>query len=91
MNDLKGLVADGDDLLQELVRSTNEDFAVARARIERRLGDARARLDHARLVVGRKVGRAADSTVDYALENPWKIAGVAVATVLITAFVMSRR
>jgi ElaB/YqjD/DUF883 family membrane-anchored ribosome-binding protein len=91
MNDLKSLVADGDDLLQELVRSTNEDFAVASARIEKRLGDARARLDHARGVVGRQVGRVADSTVDYVLENPWQIAGVAVASALITAFVMSRR
>lgn len=91
MTDLKELVADGDDLLQQLVKCSNEEFSAARARIERRLRETSARLDHARVAMARKAGRTADSTFEYVHENPWKVAGVAAMAGLITAFVLSRR
>lgn len=91
MTDLKSLVADSDDLLQELVKCSNEEFSAARARIERRLRETSARLDHARAAIARKAGRAADSTIEYVQENPWKVVGVAALAGLITAFILSRR
>jgi ElaB/YqjD/DUF883 family membrane-anchored ribosome-binding protein len=91
MKDLRGLVADGDDLLQELVKSSNEEFSAARAKIERRLGETSARLDHARIALTRKAGRAADATVEYVWENPWKVFGVAAAAGIIAALAFSRR
>ena len=91
MTDLESLVADGDDLLQQLVKSSNDEFSAARAGIERRLGETSARLHHARIAIARKAGRTADSTLDYVSDNPWKVFGVAAAAGLITAFVLSRR
>ncbi|MCK9382496.1 MAG: DUF883 family protein [Sulfuritalea sp.] len=91
MKDLKVLVADGNDLLQELAKSTNEEFSAARTKIERRLGETSARLDHARIALTRKAGRAADATVEYVWENPWKVFGVAAAAGLVAALAFSRR
>jgi hypothetical protein len=51
MNDLKGVAADADDLLAAVADSTAEEFAGARARIEERLDEARARLADARIAV----------------------------------------
>ncbi|MDO8786483.1 MAG: DUF883 family protein [Sulfuritalea sp.] len=91
MTDLKSLVADGDDLLQQLVKCSNEEFSAARAGIERRLRETSSRLHHARIAIARKAGRTADSTFEYVQENPWKVFGVAAMAGLITAFVLSRR
>ena len=91
MTDLSSLVADGDDLLQELVKCSNEEFSAARSRIERRLRETSRSLDHARLAIARKAARTADSTFEYVQENPWKVFGVAAMAGLITAYVLSRR
>ena len=91
VSDLKSVVADADDLLQEVGNSTAEEFAAARARIEDRLREARSRLDHARVAVTRKVGDAADATQEYARENPWKAFGLPAVAGLIVFLLVSRR
>lgn len=91
VTDLKSVVADADDLLQEVGNSTAEEFAAARAKIEGRLREARARLDDARVAISRKVGDAADATQEYARENPWKAFGIPAVAALIVFLLVSRR
>ena len=91
VRDLRGVVVDADDLLQELANSTAEEFGAARAGIEQRLTLARAGLDEARINALRSVSAAADATQAYARENPWKAIGLPVAAGLIVAFLLSRR
>lgn len=91
VNDLKGVVADADDLLQEVASSTTEEFFAARTKIEDRLRVARSRLDHARVAVTRQVGAAADATAEYARENPWKAFGLPAVAALVVFALLSRR
>jgi ElaB/YqjD/DUF883 family membrane-anchored ribosome-binding protein len=91
VNDLKRVVSDADDLLQEVAHSTAEEFAVARAKVEAKLGEAKVRLDDARIAVTQKARVAADATQEYVKENPWTVVGVAAAAALIAAFFLRRR
>ena len=91
VRDLRSVVADADDLLQEVGSSTADEFAAARAKIEDRLREARYRLDHARVAVSRKVGDAADATQEYVRENPWKAFGLPAVAGLIVFLLVSRR
>lgn len=91
VKDLKGVVADADDLLKVVVNSTADEFAVARTRIEGRLGEARSKLDDARIVVTERARGAANATDEYVRENPWKVIGIAAAAGLVVSFLLSRR
>lgn len=91
VRDLKSVVTDADDLLQEVGNSTAEEFAAARAKIEDRLREARSRLDHARLAISQRVGDVADATQDYVRENPWKALGLPAVAGLIVFLLVSRR
>lgn len=89
--DLKGVVADADDLLKEVARSTGEEFVAARAKIEGRLDEAKSRLDDARTAVAGKARYAADAAHEYVRDNPSKILGVAAVAGLIIGFLLSSR
>lgn len=91
VGDLRSVVADADDLLQEVGSSTAEEFAAARAKIERRLREARSRLDHARVAISRRAGDVADATQEYARENPWKAFGLPALAGIIVFLLVSRR
>lgn len=91
VKDLGSVVADANDLLQEVGNSTAEEFAVALARIEDRLRETRSRLDRVRVAVTRTVGDAADATQEYARENPWKAFGLPAVAGLIVFLLVSRR
>ena len=89
--DLKGLVSDADDLLKEVAHSTALGFAAARSNVEGRLGEARSRLDDARVSALQKARGAADATHEYVRDNPGKAIGVAAAAGVIIGFLLSRR
>lgn len=91
INDLKGVAADADDLLAAVANSTAEEFAGARARIEERLDEAKARLDDARIAVSQNVRHAVDATQEYARENPWKAFGIPAVAALVVFILVSRR
>lgn len=91
VKDLKDVVVDADELLNELANSTAEEFSATRARIETRLREARAGLEDARVAAFRKLGAAAGATQEYALDNPWKAFGLPIVAGLIVAFLLSRR
>jgi len=91
VKDLKGVIADADDLLNDLAHSTTEEFAAARTKIEGKLSGARSRLADARSAVTDKARVAADATQEYVTENPWKVVGVAAAAGLLIGVLLSRR
>ncbi|GEM_PF-3798357 len=86
--DLKGVVADVGDLLNDVTRSTAEEFAAGRQKIDVRLGKESSRLGNARIAVVEKASGAAEVIQEYLKENPAKIIGVVVAGIVI-AFVLS--
>lgn len=91
VTDLKGVVVDTDELLQQVISSSAEEFVAARARIEGQLRDARSRLDAARIAVTRTACHAADATQEYARENPWKAFGIPAIAGIIVFLLVSRR
>lgn len=91
VKDIKGVVVDTDELLQQVVNSTAEEFFAARAKIERQLREARSRLDAARIAVARKAVDAADATQEYVSENPWKAIGIPAAAALVVYLLLNRR
>lgn len=90
MKDIKGVVADADDLLKEVASFTADEFAAARTKIEERLDEARSRLDDTRIAITGKTRNAADATQKYIRENPMKSIGIAAAGIII-GFLLSRR
>ena len=91
LSDLKRVVRDADQLLNEMSTSTVEEFASVRNRIEARLSDARSRIDDARILITRKAYGAADATSEYVSENPGKVIGIVSLFGLIAALLLSRR
>lgn len=91
MNDLKNAVAEGDHLLKEMAGATADEVASARSRIEATVHGARTRLDDARTLVGKRAQRAAEVSVEYVKENPWKSLGVVAAVGLIAGILLNRR
>jgi ElaB/YqjD/DUF883 family membrane-anchored ribosome-binding protein len=75
--DLKGLVVDTENLLKEVLNASGDEFIAVRARIDKRLDEANARLGKARVAAGKKMEDAADTTHEYAVHNPWKVLGAA--------------
>lgn len=91
VRDLKGLAADTESLLKEVLNASSDEFTAVRARIDDRLGEARVRLDEARVTAGRRIGEAADCTQEYVVHNPWKALGVAAAVGLIIGTMLRSR
>lgn len=91
VKDLKGVVVDTDELLQQVVNSTAEEFSAARAKIERQLREARSRLDAARIAVATRAVDAADATQEYVSENPWKAIGIPAVAALVVYLLLNRR
>ncbi len=91
LGDIRGAVADGDDLLKQVADFSAEQLAAARTKIDAKLGEARSRLDGARIAVTETAKDAADATYEYVRENPWKLLGVAIAAGLVIGLFLRRR
>jgi len=89
--DLKRVASDADDLMKEVLNSTSEELAAARQRIEARLGEARTRIEEARILAKRKVCGAAQSTQAFVSDNPWTVIGVASVLSFITTYLLINR
>lgn len=87
--DLKEVVVDADDLLREVASLTSEELVAARARLETRMRQTIATFREARSHATQKFNCVADASCDYVRENPWKVFGVAAAS-LLTAVLLSR-
>lgn len=91
MDDLKSAVAEGDHMLKEMASATADEVSSARSRIEATVHGARTRLDDARILVAKRAQHAAEVSVDYVKENPWKTLGVVAAAGLIAGILLNRR
>ncbi|GAB2879765.1 hypothetical protein GCM10027046_04710 [Uliginosibacterium flavum] len=87
VTDLKGVLADADDLLKEVGNSTAEEFAAIRTKVEGKLSEARVKLESARGVAMQKAQHAGD----YVSANPGKSLGAAVVAGLVIGLILSRR
>jgi ElaB/YqjD/DUF883 family membrane-anchored ribosome-binding protein len=87
--DIEGIVADADDLLKDVTNATEEELAAARSRLRARLSEAMSKLAAVKETVGKKACCVAKNSCDYARDNPWKIAGAAIAGI-VTAIVLIR-
>jgi ElaB/YqjD/DUF883 family membrane-anchored ribosome-binding protein len=91
VKDLKVVAADANDLLKEVAGSTAEGFAAARTKIEAKLGEAKSRLDDARIAVSEKAKGVQDATEAYVKEKPLRSFGIAAAIGVIIGFLLRRR
>lgn len=91
LHDLGVVVSDADKLLNQVVSSSEDEFAAVRSRIEGKLKNARSTLDDARLAAAGKARYAADVSQRYVHDNPWTIVGVAAATGVLLGIILARR
>ncbi len=91
MKDIKSVVGDADELLKEVANSTAAGVAVARTKMGAKFGEAKSRLDDARITALTKAKGAAEATNVYVRDNPWKALGVATAAGLIIGVLLRRR
>lgn len=91
INDFKVVVADAEELLRVTASQAGEKAGELRAKLERHLADAKARLADAEAALvdqAKRIGRAAD---DYVHENPWRSVGIAAGLGFIVGLLIGRR
>lgn len=91
VKEIRSVVDDADNLLKKATTSTAEGWDEARTQIGAKLSEARSRLDDARIAVTDNAKSVADSTHEYVADNPWKVAGLALAVGLLIGALVSRR
>jgi ElaB/YqjD/DUF883 family membrane-anchored ribosome-binding protein len=77
VEDLKGVLADAEELLKATADQTGERIMAARTKAEESLKAAKARLAEQEGAVMAKTRAAAKATEDYVRINPWKAVGIA--------------
>ena len=91
MEDLRAVVADGEELLKATADQTGERIATARVKAEESLKAAKARLDEQEAAVMARTKAAAEATEEYVRANPWKALGIAAAAGLLLGILAARR
>lgn len=89
--DLKNVVADADELLREVARSTSDEFSGLHAKFGERLGAARIRLDDARAHAGERAHRTLDASQEYVHAHPWRVIAVAIGVGLLLGALTRQR
>lgn len=91
VSDLKGVVADAEELLHETASVGGEKMGELRARLRERLMNARHKLAEAEDAAVERAKAAARATDDYVHEHPWKAVAAAVGFGLIIGLLIGRR
>jgi ElaB/YqjD/DUF883 family membrane-anchored ribosome-binding protein len=91
VNDFKLVVADAEALLKATAGHGGEKIAEVRAKTEKSLNAARARIAEAQSVVLAKTKEAAHATDVYVHDHPWKSAGTAAAVGVVIGLLIGRR
>lgn len=91
VNDLKRVVGDAEDLLNNVAGATADEFTLARSKLEARLDQAKSRLLDARTAVSESARCTVDATDRYVRENPWTVLGIAAAAGIVIGAIVSRR
>lgn len=82
-DELRKVVVQADALLQALSEDKNEAVGVLRERVRASVESAKARLSEIEQQAAAMAQRASVSTQAYVRENPWTVAGGALATGLV--------
>lgn len=91
VSDIKGVIADAEDMLSATADQAGEKIATLRARAQERLSDARERLAEAEAVLVEKTKAAAQATDDYVHESPWTAIGIAAGVGVLVGLLVGRR
>jgi ElaB/YqjD/DUF883 family membrane-anchored ribosome-binding protein len=89
--DVKAVIADAEELLRVTASEAGERVAVARARIQEGLQQAKTKLGEAEELVADRTRQAARYTDEYVHDNPWQAVGVAVGIGLLLGLILTRR
>jgi ElaB/YqjD/DUF883 family membrane-anchored ribosome-binding protein len=92
-DELRNVVIQAEALLQAIAQDKNEAVGVLRERVQSAVGAAKTRLADVEKQATEVAQRASVATQAYVRENPWTVAGGALATGLVlgAAFIASLR
>jgi len=90
-NDIKTVIADGEDLLKAAANVSGAGLAVARAKFDDTLRSAKATLVSASRPAVDKARRSATAANGYVHGNPWTVIGVAAAAGALIGFLAAKR
>ena len=91
VTDLRGVVADAEELLHETANVSGEKMSELRSRLRERLMTARHKLAQAEEAAVEKAKAAARVTDDYVHDHPWRAVGAAAGVGLILGLLIGRR
>jgi ElaB/YqjD/DUF883 family membrane-anchored ribosome-binding protein len=91
VKDIKTVVGDTDLLLRGIAGAATDSYAATRAKVEGKMGDAKARIDETRSQIAARAQGIADSGYAYVKDNPWKVVGVTAAIGLAAGYLLRRR
>jgi ElaB/YqjD/DUF883 family membrane-anchored ribosome-binding protein len=91
MADFRVVIADAEELLKATAQDASEKAVAARAKIQERLVEAKARLADAEEAVILRTKQAARVTDQYVHDNPWKAVGIAAGVGLLIGMLIGRR
>ncbi|HSD54812.1 MAG TPA: DUF883 domain-containing protein [Burkholderiales bacterium] len=89
--DFQGFVTDVEGLLKNAQHVSGEGVALARAKLEEKVAQAKVRLDAARAAAAEEAGRALAATGGYVRREPLKALGIAAAVGAAIALLLARR
>jgi ElaB/YqjD/DUF883 family membrane-anchored ribosome-binding protein len=91
MNDLRVVIADAEEMLRMTADEVGEGAADLRSRLQARLNQAKADLQHLQEVAVAKAKAAGHATDEFVHENPWKAIGIAAGIGLVVGLLIGRR
>jgi len=91
IEDLHVVISDAEDLLSATATQAGESAASARARIQRSIQTAKARLADAETAVMDRAKEGAKATDHYVHEHPWQAIGVSACVGALIGMLIARR
>lgn len=90
-DDLKAMIADGEDMLKAATTASGDGFALARTQFEKKLQIAKAGLIDTSRPMLDKTREIADTATIYMRGNPWTAAGVVIVAGVLIGMLAARR
>ncbi len=95
MEDFSAVIADSEQLLKAMASAGGDKAQALRGDLERKLRDARMRIDELQGVAAERTREAARQTDEYVHDHPWESiaigAGIAAVIGLVVGLLLSRR
>jgi ElaB/YqjD/DUF883 family membrane-anchored ribosome-binding protein len=91
MNDLRVVIADAEEMLRMTADEVGEGAADLRSRLQARMNQAKADLQHLQEMAVAKAKAAGHATDEFVHENPWKSIGIAAGVGLVVGLLIGRR